>query len=78
MEANQRKEGYAIGEAARNKTTGQRMYVDASWNPEIKCVYYDPVKDTLEKVEVPYEDLERVKEEIRILKRSYRPTSPDL
>ncbi|WP_420914985.1 hypothetical protein [Leptospira weilii] len=56
------KKGYALGEAVRNKRTGQKMYVDMTWSPEIKCVYYDPVEDQLVKLEVPFEDLEKVKE----------------
>ncbi|QDK21670.1 hypothetical protein [Leptospira weilii] len=55
--------GYVLGEAVRNKRTGQKMYVDAIWSPEIKCVYYDPVEDKLVKLEVPFEDLEKFKEE---------------
>ncbi|EMF80490.1 hypothetical protein LEP1GSC188_0578 [Leptospira weilii serovar Topaz str. LT2116] len=36
------------------------MYVDATWSPEIRCVYYNTSMDELIKVEVPYEDLEKV------------------
>ncbi|AXR62007.1 hypothetical protein [Leptospira mayottensis] len=62
MEANQRKEGYAIGEAVRNKTTGQRMYVEIAWNPEVSCIYFDSEKESLVKVQVFPEDLERIKD----------------
>ncbi|ULH27724.1 hypothetical protein [Leptospira weilii] len=57
---NKDKQVYALGEAVRDKRTGQKMYVDASWSPEIKCIYYNTLMDELIKVEVPYEDLEKV------------------
>ncbi|EMK24669.1 hypothetical protein LEP1GSC008_1665 [Leptospira kirschneri serovar Bulgarica str. Nikolaevo] len=38
------------------------MYVDTTWNPEVSCVYFDPSKNSLVKVEVPPEDLEKVEE----------------
>ncbi|EMF80480.1 hypothetical protein LEP1GSC188_0554 [Leptospira weilii serovar Topaz str. LT2116] len=60
MEENKSKQGYALGEAVRDKVTGQKMYVDAAWSPEIKCVYYNTSMDELIKVEVPYEDLEKI------------------
>ncbi|MBE8364878.1 hypothetical protein [Leptospira borgpetersenii] len=60
MEANQRKEGYAIGEAVRNKTTGQRMYVDASWDGKVPCVYFDAEKGNLVKIRMYPEELERI------------------
>ncbi|EKR64445.1 hypothetical protein LEP1GSC036_2242 [Leptospira weilii str. 2006001853] len=64
MKAEEKKssKGYALGEAVRDKRTGQKMYVDTTWSSEIKCVYYDPVEDKLVKLEVPFEDLEKVKE----------------
>ncbi|EMM74651.1 hypothetical protein LEP1GSC038_0037 [Leptospira weilii str. 2006001855] len=57
---NKDKQIYVLGEAVRDKKTGQKMYVDASWSPEIKCVYYNTSMDSLVKVEVPYEDLEKL------------------
>ncbi|KAA1269118.1 hypothetical protein KQY10_02420 [Leptospira interrogans] len=53
---------YMLGEAVRNRITGQKMYVDAAWNPEVTCVYFDPKTDVFIKVEVPPEDLEKVEE----------------
>ncbi|MBE8401009.1 hypothetical protein [Leptospira borgpetersenii] len=60
MEANQRKEGYAIGEAVRNKTTGRRMYVEIAWSPEVRCVYFDAEKGNLVKIRMYPEELERI------------------
>lgn len=51
-----------LGEAVRNRVTGQKMFVDASWSPEVTCVYFDPSKNSLVKVEVSPEDLETVEE----------------
>ncbi|ASV11352.1 hypothetical protein BWD12_01740 [Leptospira santarosai serovar Bananal] len=53
---------YVPGEAVRDRRTGQKMYVDAPWSSEIKCVYYNTVTDELVKLEVPCEDLEKVEE----------------
>ncbi|ALE40425.1 hypothetical protein KQY10_02910 [Leptospira interrogans] len=53
------KKGYVLGEAVRDKRTGQTMYVDAVWSLEVKCVYYDPKTNQLVKLEVPYEELEK-------------------
>lgn len=62
MEADetQNKQVYVLGEAVRDKRTGQKMYVDASWSTEIPCVYYNTSMDKLIKVEVPYEYLEKI------------------
>ncbi|WP_082280790.1 hypothetical protein [Leptospira kirschneri] len=54
--------GFVLGEAVRNRVTGQKMYVDASWNPAVTCVYFDLSKNALVKVEVLPEDLEKVEE----------------
>ncbi|EPE84580.1 hypothetical protein LEP1GSC021_3597 [Leptospira noguchii str. 1993005606] len=51
-----------MGEAVRNKVTGQKMYVDIPWNPEVTCVYFDTETNQLVKVEVSPEDLEKVEE----------------
>ncbi|UML86521.1 hypothetical protein FH587_07240 [Leptospira interrogans] len=56
------KNSYILGEVVRNKITGQKMYVDIAWNPEITCVYVDPETNALVKVEVSPEDLEKVEE----------------
>ncbi|EKO52406.1 hypothetical protein LEP1GSC127_5042 [Leptospira kirschneri str. 200801925] len=56
-----------MGEAVRNKVTGQLMYVDIPWHPEVTCVYYDLETSVLVKVDVPPEDLE--KEEELLFKR---------
>ncbi|KAK2617192.1 hypothetical protein CFV95_020530 (plasmid) [Leptospira interrogans] len=53
------KKGYVLGEAVRDKRTGQTMYVNAVWSLEVKCVYYDPKTNQLVKLEVPYEELEK-------------------
>ncbi|ABJ77109.1 hypothetical protein [Leptospira borgpetersenii] len=65
MEESKRKEGYAIGEAVRNKTTGQKMYVEIAWSPEVRCVYFDAEKGNLVKVDVWFQDLEKIKETVR-------------
>ncbi|EMY24484.1 hypothetical protein LEP1GSC115_4857, partial [Leptospira interrogans serovar Australis str. 200703203] len=39
-----------MGEAVRDKTTGQKMYVEVPWNPEVSCVYFDAEKESLVKV----------------------------
>lgn len=70
MEENKRKKGYVLGEAVRNKRSGQKMYVDVSWDDLVKCVYYDPVEGKLVKLEIPFDDLEKVEEENWISKRS--------
>ncbi|EKR62789.1 hypothetical protein LEP1GSC036_2216, partial [Leptospira weilii str. 2006001853] len=41
METNKKKKGYALGEAVRDKVTGQKMYVEVTWTPEVRCVYFD-------------------------------------
>ncbi|MBM9502376.1 hypothetical protein JWG44_19165 [Leptospira sp. 201903071] len=53
--------GFVLGEAVRNKATGQKMYVDVAWNPKVSCVYFDPEKDSLVKVQMLPEELERIK-----------------
>ncbi|XDD51154.1 hypothetical protein AB3N59_05095 [Leptospira sp. WS92.C1] len=64
MNRNERTNGkhFVLGEAVRNRVTGQKMFVDASWSPEVTCVYFDPSKNSLVKVEVSPEDLETVEE----------------
>lgn len=61
------KVSYRLGEAVRNKVTGQVMYVDIPWHPEVTCVYYDLETSKLVKVDVSPEDLE--KEEELLFKR---------
>ncbi|EMJ61796.1 MULTISPECIES: hypothetical protein [Leptospira] len=61
METNKKKKGYALGEAVRDKKTGQKMYVEVTWTPEVRCVYFDSEKESLVKVEKLPEDLERIK-----------------
>ncbi|WP_081099880.1 hypothetical protein, partial [Leptospira noguchii] len=56
------KNSYVLGEAVRNKVTGQKMYVDIPWNPEVTCVYWDLETNQFVKVEVSPEDLEKVEE----------------
>ncbi|EPE85716.1 hypothetical protein LEP1GSC021_2162 [Leptospira noguchii str. 1993005606] len=56
------KNSFVLGEAVRNKVTGQKMYVDIPWNPEVTCVYFDTETNQLVKVEVSPEDLEKVEE----------------
>ncbi|WP_061224463.1 hypothetical protein [Leptospira weilii] len=61
METKKSKKGYALGEAVRDKKTGQKMYVEVTWTPEVRCVYFDAEKKSLVKVEKYPEDLERIK-----------------
>ncbi|TQE70267.1 hypothetical protein [Leptospira noguchii] len=61
MEEDTRKKGYVLGEAVRDKRSGQTMYVDAAWDPEVRCVYFDAEKKGLVKVQMYPEDLERIK-----------------
>ncbi|WP_083867799.1 hypothetical protein [Leptospira sp. P2653] len=58
------KKGYVLGEAVKDRRTGRKMYVDANWHPEVRCVYYDMLTDALVKVEVPDKYLARVKEKV--------------
>lgn len=67
MEEKQRQKGYTIGEAVRNKKTGQTMYVDEAWDPEVRCVYFDAEKKGLVKVQMYPEELERIKESLPYL-----------
>uniref|UniRef100_UPI000773EC1D hypothetical protein n=1 Tax=Leptospira borgpetersenii TaxID=174 RepID=UPI000773EC1D len=60
MEANQREDGYTIGEAVKDKRSGQRMYVEIAWSPEVRCVYFDAEKGNLVKVRMNPEELERI------------------
>ncbi|EPE82857.1 hypothetical protein LEP1GSC021_4560 [Leptospira noguchii str. 1993005606] len=62
MKSNGTQKGFVLGEAVRNRVTGQKMFVDANWSPEVTCVYFDPSKNSLVKVEVSPEDLETVEE----------------
>ncbi|MBM9579832.1 hypothetical protein JWG45_22035 [Leptospira sp. 201903070] len=62
MEETTIKKGYVLGEAVRDKRSGQKMYVEVAWNPEVSCVYFDPEKESLVKVKMLPEDLERIKE----------------
>ncbi|AXR69611.1 hypothetical protein [Leptospira mayottensis] len=57
-----REKGYAIGEAVKDKRSGQKMYVEVAWNPEVTCIYFDAEKESLVKVQVFPEDLERIKD----------------
>ncbi|UOG33023.1 hypothetical protein MAL01_10175 [Leptospira noguchii] len=54
--------GFVLGEPVRDKVTGQKMYVEKAWNPEVTCVYWNPETNKLVKVEVSPEDLEKVEE----------------
>ncbi|MCH1911617.1 hypothetical protein L9Z41_03260 [Leptospira noguchii] len=62
MEESTIKKGYVLGEAVRDKRNGQKMYVEVAWNPEVRCIYFDPKQESLVKVRMLPEDLERVKE----------------
>ncbi|EKR16660.1 hypothetical protein [Leptospira interrogans] len=53
---------YMLGEAVRDKTTGRKMYVDLTWSTEIPCVYFDELTNKLVKLEIPYDNLEKVEE----------------
>ncbi|UOG66005.1 hypothetical protein MAL04_20190 (plasmid) [Leptospira noguchii] len=41
------------------------MYVDATWDGLVPCIYFDAETRSLVKVEVPFEDLEKIKETVR-------------
>ncbi|ULH27638.1 hypothetical protein FH581_000385 [Leptospira weilii] len=56
---------FVLGEAVRSKTTGQRMYVDTTWDGKVPCVYFDAEKRLLVQVEVPFDDLEKTPETVR-------------
>ncbi|EMY77754.1 hypothetical protein LEP1GSC060_0397 [Leptospira weilii serovar Ranarum str. ICFT] len=62
MKENGIKKGFELGEAVKNKVTGQKMYVEVVWSPTVSCVYFDPEKEALVKVQMLPEDLERIKE----------------
>ncbi|QCO32042.1 hypothetical protein E4414_02205 [Leptospira interrogans] len=64
MSNDERKNGkhFVLGEAVRNRVTGQKMYVDVAWTPEVSCVYFDSSSQTFVKLEVSPEDLEKVEE----------------
>ncbi|UML84278.1 hypothetical protein FH587_20105 [Leptospira interrogans] len=62
MNENGRQKGFVLGEPVRNKATGQKMYVDLAWTPTVRCVYFDPEKETLVKVQMLPEELERIKD----------------
>ncbi|EMO99755.1 hypothetical protein [Leptospira santarosai] len=64
MEAKKRKKGYALGEAVKDKKSGQKMYVSTAWSPEVSCVYFDADRGSLVKVEVSFDDLEKVNETV--------------
>ncbi|WP_017850292.1 hypothetical protein ACO1KB_02760 [Leptospira interrogans serovar Szwajizak] len=53
---------FVLGEAVRNRVTGQKMFVDVAWNAEVTCVYFDAARNSLVKVDVSPEDLEKVEE----------------
>ncbi|EMO20361.1 PF09926 repeat protein, partial [Leptospira santarosai str. HAI134] len=57
MESKKRKKGYALGEAVKDKKSGQKMYVSAAWSPEVSCVYFDAEKESLVEVQMYPEDL---------------------
>ncbi|WP_061206184.1 hypothetical protein [Leptospira santarosai] len=61
MEETTRKKGYVLGEAVKDKKSGQKMYVSAAWDPEVSCVYFDAEKESLVEVRMYPEDLERMK-----------------
>ncbi|ULH27678.1 hypothetical protein [Leptospira weilii] len=56
------KKGYVLGEAVRDKNSGQKMYVDAAWSPEVSCVYFDAEKEGLVKIRILPDELERIPE----------------
>ncbi|RHX90206.1 hypothetical protein DLM76_21070 [Leptospira yasudae] len=61
MKENGTEQGFELGEAVRNKATGQQMYVDLAWSPKVSCVYFDPEKESLVKVQMLPEALERIR-----------------
>ncbi|AVQ12319.1 Uncharacterized protein XB16_1992 [Leptospira santarosai] len=61
MESKKRNKGYALGEAVKDKKSGQKMYVSSAWSPEVSCVYFDAEQESLVEVRMYPEDLERMK-----------------
>lgn len=65
MKENGIQKSFSLGEAVRDKTTGRQMYVEVPWkptHPTVSCVYFDKEKETLVKVQVLPENLERIRE----------------
>ncbi|EMK21862.1 hypothetical protein [Leptospira kirschneri] len=61
------KKGFVLGEAVKDRTTGRKMYVEVVWNPKVSCIYFDPEREALVKVQVFPEDLERIKDSLPYL-----------
>ncbi|EMJ87442.1 hypothetical protein [Leptospira kirschneri] len=61
------KKGFVLGEAVKDRTTGQKMYVEVVWNPKVSCIYFDPEREALVKVQVFPEDLESIKDSLPYL-----------
>ncbi|UOG66009.1 hypothetical protein MAL04_20285 (plasmid) [Leptospira noguchii] len=61
MEESTIKKGYVLGEAVKTRETAKRCS-RSTWNPEVRCIYFDPKQESLVKVRMLPEDLERVKE----------------
>ncbi|WP_025178805.1 hypothetical protein [Leptospira kirschneri] len=61
MKEDRTQKGFMLGEAVKNKATGQKMYVEVAWKPSVSCVYFDPEKDALVKVQMFPEELERLR-----------------
>ncbi|EKO50010.1 hypothetical protein [Leptospira kirschneri] len=59
-ERNNTPKGFSLGDPVKNKATGQKMYVDLAWSPTVRCVYFDEEKETLVKVQMLPEELERL------------------
>lgn len=53
-----------LGTAVRDKRTGQKMFVDLAWYPEVRCVYFDAETEVLVKVDVSPEDLEKAEMDV--------------
>ncbi|MCG6167184.1 hypothetical protein [Leptospira sanjuanensis] len=62
MKSNGTQKGFVLGEAVRDKTTGQTMYVEKAWSPTVPCIYFDAETESLVKVDLLPENLERIKE----------------
>ncbi|WP_241686957.1 hypothetical protein [Leptospira stimsonii] len=56
---------FTLGDLVEDKTTGRRMYVDATWDGKVPCVYFDSERRRLVKEEVFFGNLKKLQETVR-------------